>query len=69
MDSYFIRIYRFDRSKPMAIIGVVEEVGAGDKKTFMNYDELWNILNPTYGEPPKRGAAQKKQRKNKSGTA
>jgi hypothetical protein len=26
-------------------MGVVEEVGAKGKKAFINYDELWDILN------------------------
>jgi len=54
MDSYIVRIYRFDRSKPRSIIGVVEEAGSEDKKAFMNIDELWKILNPHYNEPRKK---------------
>jgi hypothetical protein len=50
MDSYIVRIYRFDREKPKAIVGVVEEAGADGKKAFMNYDELWDILNHRYKE-------------------
>ncbi len=54
MDSYIVRVYRFDRSKPRAIIGVVEEAGSDDKKTFMSIDELWNILNPHCDKPRKK---------------
>jgi len=45
MESYIVRIYRVDQTKPRAIIGVVEEAGREGKKAFMNYDELWEILN------------------------
>jgi hypothetical protein len=65
MESYLIRIYRFDRSKPMPVIGVVEEVRGAGKKTFTNYDELWDILNPAYWEPLKRGTERKKRKTNR----
>ncbi len=59
MDSYIVRVYRFDRSKPRAIIGVVEEAGSDDKKAFMNIDELWKILNPHCDKPRKKIREQK----------
>jgi hypothetical protein len=46
MDSYIVRIYRLDDTKPRAIVGTVEEAGAEGKMAFMNIEELWNILNP-----------------------
>jgi hypothetical protein len=43
--SYIVRIYRFQKNKPHALLGVVEEVGRKGKKAFTHYDELWEILN------------------------
>ncbi len=43
--SYIVRIYRFQKNKPHALLGVVEEVGKKGKKAFTHYDELWEILN------------------------
>ena len=43
--DYIVRIYRREKGKPQKLIGVVEEVGAEDRKAFSNLDELWKILN------------------------
>ncbi len=45
MQSYIVRIYRFERDRPDNLVGVVEESGVEDKKAFTDYDELWRILN------------------------
>jgi len=54
--SYILRIYRFQKNKPHALLGFVEEVGKKGKKAFTHYDELWEILNssrrPTFQERP-----------------
>lgn len=47
--SYIVRIYRFRRNKPHALLGVVEEVGKKGMKAFTHYDELWEILNSAKG--------------------
>jgi len=47
--SYIVRIYRFQKNKPHALLGVVEEVGKTGKKAFTHYDELWEILNSAKG--------------------
>jgi hypothetical protein len=47
--SYIVRIYRFQKNKPHALLGVVEEVGKKGKKAFTHYDELWEILNSARG--------------------
>ena len=47
--SYIVRIYRFQKNKPYALLGVVEEVGKKGKKAFTHYDELWEILNSAKG--------------------
>ena len=46
MNSYLVRIYRRAENNPRMLVGVVEEVGANDKKAFHNLYELWDILNP-----------------------
>jgi hypothetical protein len=43
--DYIVRVYRYQKDKPQKLVGVVEEVGAEEKKAFSNLDELWNILN------------------------
>jgi len=43
--DYIVRIYRFEKNKPRALVGLVEEVGKKGKKGFHTYDELWEILN------------------------
>jgi len=44
-NSYIVRIYRFKKNDPRGLVGVIEEVGAKGKKSFTNYDELWEILS------------------------
>jgi hypothetical protein len=48
LESYIIRIYRSEDNNPRNILGVVEEVGAEEKRAFTNIEELWNILNHKY---------------------
>jgi len=45
--TYIVRIYRFSKNSPGRLVGVVEDAGSKLKKAFINYDELWNILNST----------------------
>jgi hypothetical protein len=46
MNSYLVRIYRKAEDNPRMLVGVVEEVGAKEKKAFHSLYELWDILNP-----------------------
>jgi len=46
MNSYVVRIYRETANNPRNFVGIVEEVGAGEKRAFTSLDELWMILNP-----------------------
>ncbi len=46
MESYIVRIYRNAPKNLRDIVGVVEIVGAEEKKGFTNIDELWGIINP-----------------------
>jgi len=56
VNSYIVRIYRGNKYKPHRVFGIVEEVGAEDKKAFTNCEELWEIMKPvTAGkEDPKK---------------
>ena len=55
LATFIVRLYRFQKNKPRALLGVVEEVGRKGKKAFTNYDELWGILNS-----PQSGKSQVK---------
>ncbi|MDH4027638.1 MAG: hypothetical protein OEU95_02250 [Nitrospirota bacterium] len=46
VNSYIVRIYRGGKDEPHSVVGIVEDVGAEDKKAFTNYEELWEIMNP-----------------------
>jgi hypothetical protein len=69
MDSYLVRIYRKAENNPRMLVGVVEEVGASDKKAFHNLHELWDILNPVKRAPTqlKRNRNSKRNRNMKQG--
>jgi len=45
LTNYIVRIYRFQKNKPVNLVGVVEEVGTKGKKAFTNLNELWDILS------------------------
>jgi hypothetical protein len=57
--SYILRIFRFQKNKPHALLGVVEEVGRKGKKAFTHYDELWEILNSPKGISPGKKEREK----------
>jgi hypothetical protein len=44
MEVFIVRIYRKDKKSPHNVVGIVEEPTTDRKKTFKNYDELWEIL-------------------------
>lgn len=43
--SYIVRIYRFEKNDPRSLVGVIEEVGRKGKRSFTNYNDLWEILS------------------------
>jgi hypothetical protein len=52
MESYIVRIYRFEKNNPRHLVGIVESV-EGDKRgkrAFTNLDDLWEILNSRMSE-------------------
>jgi predicted transcriptional regulator YdeE len=53
MDSFIVRIYRYEENKPHKVVGTVEHVGSEDKQGFTRIDELWEILN-AIGQMPKK---------------
>ncbi len=67
MNSYLVRIYRKADNNPRMLVGVVEEVGAKEKKAFSNLYELWEILNPVRKERmlSKRNSNSKRNRNTK----
>lgn len=62
LKNYVLRIYRYENKRPDKIVGIVEEVGAEDKRAFTNMDELWQILSHTVKTPDHsgRGAMREK---------
>lgn len=45
MDSFVVRIYRYEQDKGDRLLGTVERVGKDSKEAFTCVDELWQILN------------------------
>ena len=62
MNSYLVRIYRKADNNPRMLVGVIEEVGANDKKAFHNLHELWDILNPLKRAPTQHERSEKSKR-------
>ena len=49
LASYIVRIYRFEKNKPLNLVGVVEEAGGKGKKAFTSLAELWAIISSSRG--------------------
>lgn len=45
MDSYIIRIYRYEKDRPQRLVGTVEKAGEEGKKAFTHVEELYTILS------------------------
>ena len=45
METYIVRIYRFEKDNPQRFVGTVEEAGIEGKMAFSYFDELWDILS------------------------
>jgi hypothetical protein len=45
LANYIVRIYRYQKNKPINLVGIVEEVGTKGKKAFTSLNELWGILS------------------------
>jgi PilZ domain len=60
LETYVVRIYRYEKKRPRSIVGIVEEVGGGKKReAFTSYDELWSVLKSTRNKTrePKKSEA------------
>jgi len=49
--NYIVRIYRRGEDDPRMVVGIVEEVGAREKKGFHDIEELRLILHLPTGQP------------------
>ena len=66
METYIIRIYRFQKDNPHNLVGIVESVeGQGrGKMAFTNFEDLWEILNSRRAETLPPGQEQNRQARN-----
>jgi hypothetical protein len=55
MEDFIIRLYRFERDNPRALVGLVEKPGKKERIGFTTMDELWAILNSVIGERREEG--------------
>ncbi len=60
METYVVRVYRRNPSRPAEIVGVVEWIGAGNVLRFRNARELSAILIQQGGYKPKSGRTGKR---------
>lgn len=49
MENFIIRLYRFEKDNPRALVGLVEKPGKKGRIGFTTMDELWEILNSSIG--------------------
>jgi len=50
VEDFIIRLYRFEKDQPRALVGLVEKVGKKGRIGFTSMDELWEILNSSIGD-------------------
>jgi hypothetical protein len=50
VEDFIIRLYRFEKDQPQALVGLVEKVGKKGRIGFTSMDELWEILNSSIGD-------------------
>jgi hypothetical protein len=58
MKDFIIRLYRFEKDNPRALVGIVEIVGKKGRMGFTTLDELWEILNSSIGEEKEGDAVE-----------
>lgn len=56
MEDFIIRLYRFEKDQPRALVGLVEKVGKKGRIGFTSMDELWEILNSSIGNEKEEDA-------------
>jgi hypothetical protein len=63
MNTYIVRIYQKGDFIRNRLLGIVEKVGAAEKKAFIDFEELREILNPHR----EKTAQKKKDKRNPKG--
>ena len=53
MKDFIIRVCRFEKDNPQALVGLVEIVGKKGRIAFKTMDGLWEILNSSIGDEKK----------------
>ena len=51
MESYIIRVYRREAEDERSLVGTIEIVETQEKKTFVNFEELRDILKSSDANP------------------
>ena len=64
-EDFIVRIYRFKKDHPRALVGFVEIVGKRGRLAFTNMDELWEILNSSFGDEKEGEAVEPVELKKK----
>lgn len=50
MESYIVRIYRRGQSDPDEVAGLVETVGADEKRAFRSFSDLMSVIRRAIDE-------------------
>ena len=50
MKDFIIRVCRFEKDNPQALVGLVEIVGKEGRIAFKTMDGLWEIMNSSIGD-------------------
>lgn len=58
MNSYIVRIYRYEEGNPV-LAGIVENPEDGERKPFATLDELSKMLTQMQKDVPCRGKGKK----------
>lgn len=62
MNTYIVRVYQKGNCIHNRLLGIVEKVGAAEKKAFTDFEELREILNPQKDQEDKRAKKKKAKR-------
>jgi hypothetical protein len=62
MNTYIVRVYQKGNCIRNRLLGIVEKVGAAEKKAFTNFEELREILNPRLKNAAKKNPARQKNK-------
>lgn len=54
LDNYIVRIYRRDESDPDRIVGIVEDIGSNEQRSFTGFQELSRILAAAEGRSSRK---------------